>query len=1092
MLHIQAPVPPPDHRRMDSDILTGGHAEGSTDLAMRVRQAATILHTGRLANLRPLLGLFLNLEGLPYTLDDYFPFEPFFSTQMPRRIVLKTGRQVSKTLAISGQQKVLLATGRRVYGHELKSGDRIIAVDDNYRATAETVLDVILSGKKPVLRVTTRTGAVLDLAVTHPLLKLSGWTVGSSLRVGDRIAALRRGGRFGRRQVSLSRIITTAYMLGDGSCCDTFNFTNNCQAVCREFIDTAQALQALEVRNNGKHGTTCRSIGLSKESKLAAWLKTDGLWGKRAWEKFLPAWVFDLSRSHTALFISRLWATDGMVKQDKTKPQITYCSTSREMAYDVKSLLLKFGIPTAIKQRKSGYRSKKTGKFVRCRDAYIVRVETREGWQRFLDSFDVPGKPGFVLRDVSENNNRDTVPLEIRDLIAEIAGECRGTDGPSLFRQSLRKKPKYPLSYAKLRDYVAFFRRNRNEHPRLQELERLLDGDVLWDEIVSIEPIGKHSCWDIEVSGEHNYVLDGLLSHNSTSLAAQGIIVSNTLPYFNTLYVTPQYELIRRFSTNYVARFVQESPFRSLMVDSTTTQNVLQRSFRNHSTMHFSFAFLDADRTRGIPAAKVGYDEVQDMDPDFIPIIRETMSGSRRWGIEQFAGTPKTIDGCLERLWRRTSQAEWHIKCRACNHENIPTLEADLERMIGPSYVTREISERYPGVVCGKCSRPIYPRTGVWVHHHADKRMDFAGYHVPQIIMPIHYSDPEKWLMLVGKRDGFAGTADYMFYNEVCGISYDMGAKLITQTELIAACTDRPNSLAYAKGHIGNYIYRICAVDWGGGGEDEISFTVATVLGMRPDGKIDVLFAWRSKFPHNHNAEAVIIMKIMQAWKCTHMVHDYSGAGSIRETVLTDAGFPIERLIPIAMVRANVGSMLKYITENLRTGQRQHFRLDKARSLVQTCELIRYGQIKFFRYDNVDDTPGLIDDFLSLTEDLTDQRLGGSLYTIIRNEKAGPDDFANAVNIGICALYYMRGEWPNLRAIAAIANRNQPILKILQQIEDAINWDEHGPAEIQSNRKVEVASRGALVSGAKQTMQARQANRRQTHRAKPKIAEKPA
>jgi hypothetical protein len=46
----------------------------------------------------------------------------------------------------------------------------------------------------------------------------------------------------------------------------------------------------------------------------------------------------------------------------------------------------------------------------------------------------------------------------------------------------------------------------------------------------------------------------------STSLAAQGVVFSNSIPYFSTLYVTPLFEMIRRFSHNYVRTSSRPAP----------------------------------------------------------------------------------------------------------------------------------------------------------------------------------------------------------------------------------------------------------------------------------------------------------------------------------------------------------------------------------------------------------------------------------------------------------------------------------------------------------------------------------------------------
>jgi len=524
----------------------------------------------------------------------------------------------------------------------------------------------------------------------------------------------------------------------------------------------------------------------------------------------------------------------------------------------------------------------------------------------------------------------------------------------------------------------------------------------------------------------------------STSMAAQGVIKSNTIPFFNTLYVTPLYEMIRRFSSNYMRGFIDQSPVRNLFVDSACNSRVLQRSFRNNSTMFFSFACLDADRTRGLNCDKTAYDEIQDFMPEFIPIIRETMSGSRH-GFEQYTGTPKTLENLIETLFVGSSQAQWHIKCEACNKENIPSLEHDLDAMIGPDTVTREVSERMPGIVCAKCGRPIYPRNGGWVHHFPELRLDFAGYHVPQIIMPMHFADAEKWAVLLGKRSGYDNTPEHVFYNEVCGESFDSGAKMVTKTELMNACRRRPNNLDHAASITGDYVQRVISVDWGGGGQNMVSFTVMAVLGLRADGKIDVLFAHRFRSMHSYAQEAHSILHVMNKCRCEYLIHDFGGRGDLREHLLVNAGLPREQIIPVGYTGPATTEIMHYKPENPQTGQRMYYQCDKSRSLVLTCELIRTGLLRFFEYDyKGSGQASLLHDFLALVEDTVDSPTRSNLMKIIRDEKIGPDDFAQAVNIGCMAMFYMRGEWPDLATAAKIAV-DPRIIAQLNPVQP--NWD---------------------------------------------------
>ena len=513
----------------------------------------------------------------------------------------------------------------------------------------------------------------------------------------------------------------------------------------------------------------------------------------------------------------------------------------------------------------------------------------------------------------------------------------------------------------------------------------------------------------------------------STSLAAQGVLLSNCIPYFSTLYIAPLFEMIRRFSQNYVAPFIDTSPVGHLFSGQNTTNNVLQRSFKNQSQMIFSFAHLDAERTRGISADKNCVDEVQDMDIAFLPIIHETISASKNWGLIQYAGTPKSLDNTIEHLWAASSMAEWVVKCPhgGCNHWNIPSLDYDLLRMIGP--VHSEISERCPGLVCAKCIKPISPRpphqggTGRWIHRHPNRRWESAGYHIPQIIMPMHYANSEKWQSLVNKQNGHGNVPINVFYNEVCGESWDSGSKLVTVTELKnAACLPWPCLAEEARQHIDHYSYRFVSVDWGGGGASHgksvlarQSYTSLAVLGLTPDGRVDVIYGFRSMHPHDHVREAKLVLGVMHTFQCSHVVHDYTGAGTVRETILLQSGLSAHSILPVVYTGPAQGGLINFkpATED---HPRNRYNMDRNRALSYCCQFIKSGIIRFFQYDyKGSEDVGLIHDFLNLVEDKAESSTGRDHYKILR-DPAGPDDFAQAVTMGTLMLFQMAGQFPDL------------------------------------------------------------------------------
>lgn len=528
----------------------------------------------------------------------------------------------------------------------------------------------------------------------------------------------------------------------------------------------------------------------------------------------------------------------------------------------------------------------------------------------------------------------------------------------------------------------------------------------------------------------------------STSLAARGLIICNSIPAFNMLFITPLYEQIRRFSSNYVRELIEHSPVKQFWVDSTTENNVLQRTFRNQSKMFFSYAFLSADRTRGYATGSVNFDEIQDIDKNHIPIIKSTMSASP-WRLTMYTGTPKTLDNTLEGLWTDSSMAEWCIHCEACNKLNIPSMDHDLDRMIGP--FSEDISELKPGVICAKCGRNISPRNGRWMHRHNNKRWTFPGYHIPQIIMPMHYADPERWAELLAKQQGFGNMTTAQFYNEILGESYDYGTKLVSETDLknaaILPWENNPRSPTVPLKQKDKYIVRVLGVDWGGGGgdgiDDMVSFTTMAVVGMLPNGKLDVIYGRRLLTPHDPIEEARQCLAVYKAFNCHLFAHDYNGAGAMREAFMIQAGIPYEQVIPIVYYRSAAKNMMTH-----KAASDEHYRhywlLDKARSLSLTCQCIKYQHIRTFKYDYIGkENPGLLRDFCALVENKTEMLRGSDVYSIQRMSSF-TDDFAHSVNLACNTIWHRNQKYPNLPEIAKfkITGKQQALIN-----PDVATWD---------------------------------------------------
>jgi hypothetical protein len=197
-------------------------------------------------------------------------------------------------------------------------------------------------------------------------------------------------------------------------------------------------------------------------------------------------------------------------------------------------------------------------------------------------------------------------------------------------------------------------------------------------------------------------------------------------------------------------------------------------------------------------------------------------------------------------------------------------------------------------------------------------------------------------------------------------------------------------------------------------------------MGFRPDGTIDVIWAKRLLIGGDHLAEAVECMKWSNLFNCDFVAHDYTGAGTVRETVMVQAGFNLDRVMAMRLVRSAAQDLLVYKPPT-EINHRAHYSLDKTRSLLYTCQAIKLKQVRFFQYDRISqEMPGLISDFLALVENKADSRTSSDIYTITRNVLL-TDDFAQAVNLGCAALWHINDAWPNFAAIAGVARISERV-----------------------------------------------------------------
>jgi hypothetical protein len=409
-------------------------------------------------------------------------------------------------------------------------------------------------------------------------------------------------------------------------------------------------------------------------------------------------------------------------------------------------------------------------------------------------------------------------------------------------------------------------------------------------------------------------------------------------------------------------------------------------------------------------------DEMQDFDIDVLPVIQSCLDASP-FKIERYAGTPKTFDNPLQVYWDFSSKGVWHIPCQetGCKYENRCTVadDGDSLKMIGDG--RRRKDGRLNTLICAKCGQPLNSRLGYFIHGYPNRRKTFAGFKKPQILFPMHYESALAWDKIM---DVARNKPKYLFYNEILGESIDTGQKLITIKDLKEAGVAKyqpPSNFDRAR-----YLMTAVGADWGGKGKEKttdteefISNTSFALGGIRGDGVVEITWGYQTPYSADHFQEAGMCREAAATSSADFIAHDYGGAGDVRESILVRSGWPLGRVLPFTYVALGLNKNIVTYAPGA-ADARTSYSLDKARSLLLLCELIKAKKVVFAPYEGRMAT--LMNDFLAIYSEKRDNPRGGSSVLINRIHKQH-DDFVHAVNFVVMGLFHRTQKWPNVGAI---------------------------------------------------------------------------
>ena len=314
----------------------------------------------------------------------------------------------------------------------------------------------------------------------------------------------------------------------------------------------------------------------------------------------------------------------------------------------------------------------------------------------------------------------------------------------------------------------------------------------------------------------------------TTYLGNSSLTAMTLVTGMRILFVSPSSLQTKTFSNDRLKEPIDTSPILNRFTTSMLTKNIFEKQFVNRSMITLRYAYINADRTRGIAAWQLKIDELQDILTDNIPIIEHCLSHApEKFKLQCYAGTPKSLDNLIEDYRsNHSTQGEWVVPCAGCNNWNI----------LGEKNIGKK------GPICSKCGKAIDPQCDkaqwAWMvkpDPTDPNKVPWESYHIPQIMVPWKINN---WHEILYDYENHPRAK---FMNECMGMSWESGTRPITRAQVRAACgthsmgdLEKVRSLSLAQPFF-------MGIDFGSG---DLGYTVI-VIATYIDMKFRVLYAHR-------------------------------------------------------------------------------------------------------------------------------------------------------------------------------------------------------------------------------------------------------
>lgn len=364
---------------------------------------------------------------------------------------------------------------------DIKPGDFVYSFRDG-----KVALNKVLATEpayKDTYTIKMRSGRSITASYDHPVLTPFGYTKLKDLKIGNRIQTL-CAEIDTEYEIDDDELLLSTLLIFEGCCVNkNITFANIDQKVV-EIAKKAASHFGCKVKQYKGAKSFEYWITGGYSGGVCQMLVKNGLFGHKAYDKRIPRNWFGLSMRQKYMFIDMMIATDGAI--DTRSGQIVIGLANKGLIQDIQHLLSTMGVASTYTYKDNKHAG-----------AWVLAIP-RQFAQKLYPHLTFYGK-AEIAKAIFAKPAKSCIDTYPYDIIRKEKLTYKTMYGP--IRCSSNKN----ITREKFERLVALY----------PQLSKYLCNDFYLDEIVDIEFSGMQELRHLEVENDHNFIANGLVSHNT-------------------------------------------------------------------------------------------------------------------------------------------------------------------------------------------------------------------------------------------------------------------------------------------------------------------------------------------------------------------------------------------------------------------------------------------------------------------------------------------------------------------------------------------------------------------------------------------------